>query len=181
MLLILGGLIWGAVAAVSAGINFVAGLFNPEKTPQLVAGSNCQPQQIRVQAFVGTADKSPQLAFNSADKPYFWFSVTNTGPVECVFNVGTSGSFFRITSGSDNIWSSQDCVVDSPRTDTLMSLKPGKTVTSPADYWDRVRSSTQGCALADGLPEVTAGGASYVLKVEVNGVISENSEQFVLN
>jgi hypothetical protein len=181
VLAVLGGLIWGAVAAVNAGISFVAGVFNPSSSPILVAGGDCQPQQIKVEAFVGLKDKSRQLSFNSGDKPYFWFTITNTASVECNFNVGTSGTFYKVTSGSDNIWSSQDCNIDTDRTDTIMSLTPNKKVVSPADYWDRVRSSDQGCSIADGLPEVTAGGASYVLKAEVNGVISENRQQFVLN
>ena len=181
VLAVLGGLIWGAVAAVNAGISFVAGIFNPSSSPVLVAGGDCQPQQIKVEAFVGLKDKSRQLSFNAGDKPYFWFTITNTASVECNFNVGTSGTFYKVTSGSDNIWSSQDCNIDTDRTDTIMSLTPNSPVTSGADYWDRVRSSDQGCSIADGLPEVTAGGASYVLKAEVNGVISENRQQFVLN
>lgn len=181
VLLVLGGLIWGAVAAVSAGVSFVSGVLSPFKTPVLVAGGDCQAQQIKVEAFVGLKDKTRQLAFNAGDKPYFWFTITNTASVECNFNVGTSATFFKITSGSDNIWSSQDCNLTENRTERIMLLKPNQPVTSGADYWERVRSSDQGCALADGLPEVTAGGASYVLKAEVNGVISENSQQFVLN
>jgi hypothetical protein len=181
VLLILGGLVWGAVAAVSAGISFVSGIFNPSKTPVLVAGSDCQPQQIQVKAFVGTSGKIEKLSFAVDEKPYFWFSITNTASVECKFNVGTNATFFTITSGNDHIWSSKDCNLDAARTDTIMSLAPNKTVVAPADYWDRVRSSSAGCALKDGLPSVTAGGASYYLSAEVNGVISENSPQFVLN
>lgn len=181
VLLVLGGLIWGAVALVNTGISFVSGLLNPNKAPVLIAGGNCQPQEIKIEAFVGTSDKANQLAFNAGDKPYFWFTITNTSSVECNFNVGTSATFFKITSGSDNVWSSQDCNLIAPRTDTIMSLKPNKTVTSGADYWDRVRSSDSGCTSSDGQPEVGAGGASYVLKAEVNGVISENTQQFVLN
>ena len=180
MLLVLGGLIWGAVAAVNTGISFVSGVSNPSSSPVLVAGGDCQPQQIKVEAFVGIKDKSRHLSFNSGAKPYFWFTITNTASVECNFNVGTSATFYKITSGSDNIWSSQDCNLGANRTDTIMSLTPNKKVVSPADYWDRVRSSDQGCSLADGLAEVTAGGASYVLKAEVNGVISENSQQLSL-
>jgi len=181
VLVVLGALVWGVFAGISAVFGFVGGILNPTKTPVLVAGGTCQPQQIKVDAFVGTADQTNQLAFNAGDKPYIWFTITNTSTVECNFNVGTSATFFKITSGQDSIWSSQDCKLSSPRTDTIMSLKPNTPVTSLADYWDRVRSSDQGCSLKDGQTEVSAGGASYVLKAEVNGVISENTQQFVLN
>jgi hypothetical protein len=60
-------------------------------------------------------------------------------------------------------------------------LKPNDTLTAPASPWDRVRSGDVGCAAADGLPEVTAGGASYILEADVNGILSTNKPQFVLN
>ncbi len=180
-LAILGGLIWGVYAGISAGISYVGGLFNTEKPAVIAEGDDCQPQQIKVEAFVGTKDKQNQLAFNAGDKPYFWFTITNTASVACKFNVGSSASFFKVTSGSDNIWNSQDCNLGTERTDRIMLLSPNQPVSADADYWQKVRSSDQGCSVADGLPEVTAGGASYFLKAEVNGVISENTQQFVLN
>ena len=181
VLAVLGGLIWGIYAGISAGISYVGGLFNTEKAPVLTEGDNCEPQQIKIEAFVGTKNKESQLAFNAGDKPYFWFTITNTASVKCKFNVGSSASFFKVTSGSDNIYSSQDCNLGAERTDLIMLLNPNQPVSSEADYWQRVRSSDQGCSIADGLPEVSAGGASYFLKAEVNGVISENTQQFVLN
>lgn len=180
-LAVLGGIIWGLYAGISAGISYVGGLFNSDKAPFLTEGDNCEPQQIKVEAFVGTKDKTNQLAFNAGDKPYFWFSITNTASVKCKFNVGSSATFYKVTSGSDNIYNSQDCILETERTDLIMLLNPNQAVSSDADYWERVRSSNQGCSAADGLPEVSAGGASYFLEAEVNGVISENTQQFVLN
>jgi len=179
-LAIFAGLIWGIVTAVGAAVGWVTGLFNPSQ-PTMVAGANCQPQQIRVEAHVGTAAKEYQGAFNPGEYPYLWFTVTNTGPVECKFNVGSSVTFYTITSGSDNVWSSKDCKLTAARTDYEALLQPSVTLASDPSDWQRVRSSGDGCSIADNQPEVSAGGASYILKAEVNGVISENTTQFVLN
>lgn len=180
-LLVLGGLVWGAVAIVGGVIGWVGGLFNPNKAPNQVAGADCQPQQIRVEANVGNANKEYQGAFNPEEYPYFWFTVTNTGTVECKLNVGSSVTYYRVKSGSDNIWDSKDCKLDAPREDYPTILKPNVPVANPPSDWQRVRSSADGCSIADGQPTVGAGGASYLLTAEVNGIISENTVQFVLN
>lgn len=180
-LLVLGGLIWGAVAVVSGVIGWVGGLINPNKAPTQVAGADCQPQQIRVEANVGTADKQYQGAYNPDEYPYFWFTVTNTGSVECKMNVGSSVTFYRVKSGNDNIWYSADCRLDTPREDYVTTLQPNAPIAAPSSDWQRVRSSADGCSVEDGLPAVAAGGASYLLTAEVNGIISENTVQFVLN
>ena len=173
-------LIWGIIATVMAFFGWVGSLFNGDKPPTVVAGETCQSQQIEIKAYVGTVDAQEQLAFNPGDKPYFWFSVTNTGTVECKFNLGSDVTFYKVTSGTDNIWDSKDC--NSPRfSSEPMLLKPNETLSSPAGPWDRVRSDSSGCAEKDGLPVVAAVGASYVLEAEVNGILSTNKTQFVLN
>jgi hypothetical protein len=174
------GLIWALIAATTALFGWVGSIFNPQKAPTIVAGDTCQSQQITVDAHVGTSNAQDQLAFNPGDTPYFWFSVTNTGTVECKFNLGSDVSFYKITSGSDSVWSSKDCNTERFASEPLM-LQPKVTLASPASRWDRVRSDNSGCALKDGLPEVTADGASYVLQAEVNGILSTNKPQFVLN
>jgi hypothetical protein len=179
-LLVLGGLIWGVVAGVSAVISFVNNLFNPGASSTLVAGADCQPQQISIEAHVGTSASEVQGAFNPGDAPYFWFTVTNTGPVDCKFNVGSSVTFYSVTSGSDNVWNSKDCK-GVTREDFVTTLKPNQPVSNPPTDWQRVRSSGSGCSIADGQMTVPADGASYVLHAEVNGVISANTTQFVLN
>jgi hypothetical protein len=180
-LLVLGGLVWGAVAIVGGVIGWVGGLINPNKAPNQVAGADCQPQQVRVEANVGNANKEYQGAFNPEEYPYFWFTVTNTGTVECKLNVGSSVTYYRVKSGNDNIWDSKDCKLEAPREDYPTILKPNVPVANPPSDWQRVRSSGDGCSIADGQPTVGAGGASYLLTAEVNGIISENTVQFVLN
>lgn len=174
------GLIWAIIIAITAFFGWVGSLFNPNQTPTLVAGSTCQSQQIKIEAHVGTSDAQEQLAFNPGDKPYFWFTVTNTGSVECKFNLGSDVTFFKVTSGSDNVWNSRDC--NTPRSSAEpMMLQPNVSMRNPVGAWDRVRSDDSGCAAKDGLPKVSADGASYYLEADVNGILSTNKPQFVLN
>jgi len=179
VLAVLIGLIWGIIAF----IGFIGGLIGGgnSQQPTMKAGDPCQAQQIKVESFVGTSKQQNQLAFNPGDNPYFWFRITNVGPVDCSFNVGTSGSYYFVKSGTESIWSSKDCNLDVKREDLLMLLSPNDPVTSGASDWQRVRSSSSGCAIKDGQPAVTADGASYIMHAEVNVVISENTVQFVLN
>ncbi len=174
------GLVWGLIAGVMAFFGWVGSVFNPNQAPTIVAGSTCQSQQIKIDAHVGTSNAQDQLAFNPGDTPYFWFSVTNTGTVECKFNLGSDVTFYKVTSGSDNVWNSKDCNSERFASEPIM-LQPNTPLSSPVGRWDRVRSSDAGCALKDGLPSVTADGASYVLQAEVNGILSTNQPQFVLN
>ena len=174
------GLIWGLIAGTIGFLGFVGSMFNPNQAPTIVAGSSCQPQQIKIDAHVGTEDAQDQLAFNPGDTPYFWFSVTNTGSTECKFNLGSDVTFFKVTSGSDNVWSSKDCNAQRVPAEPIM-LQPNVSMANPAGRWERVRSNDSGCSLADGLPLVTADGASYILQAEVNGILSTNKPQFVLN
>ena len=174
------GLVWALIAGVLSFFGWVGSIFNPNQVPTIVAGSTCQSQQIKIEAHVGTSDSQDQLSFNPDDTPYFWFSVTNTGSVECKFNLGSDVTFFKVTSGSDNVWSSKDCTKPRASSDPLMLL-PNEPMSSPPGPWDRVRSDNSGCSTADGLPAVKADGASYVLQAEVNGILSTNKPQFVLN
>ena len=125
VLAVFGGIIWGVIAFISFVFGLIGGFFHPAQ-PNQVAGGDCQAQQIKVEAHVGNAKSEAQSAFNPSDYPYFWFTVTNTATVECKFNVGTSASFYTVTSGNETIWTSKDCILDNPRTDTIMSLPPVK-------------------------------------------------------
>ena len=174
------GLIWALIAGVMSFFGWVGSIFNPSQSPTIVAGADCQSQQLSIQAHVGTEQGQEQLSFNPGDTPYLWFSVTNIGTVECKFNVGSDVTFYKITSGTDVVWNSKDCNTERTPAEPIVLL-PGKEMTAPAGPWDRVRSGDAGCAATDGLPVVTAEGASYILEADVNGILSTNKPQFVLN
>ena len=177
---ILCGIILGVVAGVSALFGWVGALMNPSPAPTLVAGAECQAQQISVEAKVGTANSESQTAFNPDENPYFWFTLTNIGSVSCKLNAGSSVTFYTITSGSDRIWSSKDCL-EVLREDTEITLNPNEPISAQPSDWQRVRSTISGCSIADDQVPVEADGASYFLEAEVNGILSSNKPQFVLN
>lgn len=134
------------------------------------------PEGIALQVFVGDGS-SPKSSFAADQNPRLWFNITNTSQKPCYFNVGSKVQFFKITSGSETIWTSADCDRSSD-TNSRIILEPGILKMSPVGEWYKVRSSQTGCG-ADQKPVVT-GGASYHITVSVNDVQS-NDVQFVLN
>ena len=139
--------------------------------------ADCQPGSVEILARIGD-EAGARSSFNTSEKPLIWYEVTNTSPVDCTFNLGSRVTFFTITSGNETYWSSKDCD-RSTDIDSTITLKGNQTLVSPKGVWERVRSSGEGCG--EGQRAVPAGGASYFLKVEVNGVYSENRVQFLLN
>ncbi len=185
-LIVLFGLMAGVISGVASLFSQPRVVAIPGSTETALASSDaskaCAPGAVEVQAFVGTDARSTQLRFAAAEKPYLWFSLTNLGSVACTFNVGSKVQFFNIVSGPDAIWSSKDCDRAADQ-DLNIILQAGKTITGPAGVWERVRSSTvaTGSGCGAGQPTVLAAGSSYRLTVTVNGVISSNSVQFVLD
>ncbi|MEN9715342.1 MAG: hypothetical protein RJA35_809 [Actinomycetota bacterium] len=187
------GLIWAVVAGVTAVVGWVGGLFGGSK-PAVTASAGtsagndsanaasakyttCMPKGIDLMAVVGDGSK-PQSSFAAATSPKFWFVVTNTSDKPCYYNVGTKAQVYKVTSGSETIWSNADC--KAAVSNYRMLLQPGVSTTSPAITWDRVHSSATGCDRASGQGIATGGGASYHLQVTLNGVAS-NDVQFILN
>lgn len=112
-------------------------------------------------------------------QPQLSMSITNSGASACTFDVGTDAQLYLITSGSDQIWSSKDCQT-APAANKQV-LQPGKALSTTPFGWDRTRSSTTTCT--GSRPEVTAGGASYHLSVQLGAAKSSGtnaSKQFVL-
>jgi hypothetical protein len=184
-LLVAIALIWSGVSAVIGALTGgnttptpMASASAPESNVEVEAGQECPPGTVFVEALVGNESGESMMSFKSSETPYIWFSLTNTNNVDCTFNAGSSVQFFNITSGEQLIWTSEMCD-RSELTDGNVVLVAGETISSPPQPWEKVFSSESGCG-ADQEPVVT-GGASYHLKVEVNGELSKNSVQFVLN
>lgn len=115
------------------------------------------------------ADQNPQLSIR----------LTNTSEADCSINVGTSAQSFTVTSGSDAWWRSTDC--QSEPSDMIVTLEAGQIVTSASPItWDRTRSSVDTCS-DDSRANAPAGGASYHLAVEIGGIPSTTTAQFILN
>lgn len=104
--------------------------------------------------------------------------LTNTGPVDCTLDVGTSKQRFVITSGTDTWWRSTDC--QSEPSDMIVTLKAGQTVESAEPLtWDRTRSDVSTCG-DENRPRAPGGGAAYHLSVELGDVKSATTVQFFL-
>ena len=175
-------LIYGIFVAISAGVSAVSsalGIKAPSSTAAATPGkpTTCAKGVVSVQAFIGDG-KSPKSTFVASEKPYIWFNLTNNGSVPCYLNVGTNQQSYKITSGSELIWTSRDCIPYNG-SDSNVLMPVGETKTSPASYWDKVHSSVNGCGATTESPVVT-GGASYHLQITVDGNVS-NDVQFILN
>jgi hypothetical protein len=179
--------IWLGTAGISGLINGAA----PEETvapealeavePETGSASAepiaCPPGSVLAEAFIGDQDET-RGSFASDETPLIWYSLTNLGPVPCVFNAGARVTFFTITSGEETIWSSRNCDRTGD-TDLSVLLQPNVPFLAEKAPWMKVRSSDTGCG--EEQRKVVTGGASYHLKVEVNGEISTNRQQFLLN
>ncbi|MEN9954339.1 MAG: hypothetical protein RLZZ41_3 [Actinomycetota bacterium] len=184
-LAIIVSLIWGGVNAVGL---WTAGAPGPEEVtlPEGVnessvvveAGQPCPPGTVSVMAQVGDSAGVLMNRFGSDETPHIWFTITNTNSVDCTFNVGAKVQYFTIKSGDQQIWTSRQCSREG-LTDNEILLTAGQTISSPAAPWEKVFSSPTGCGV-DQAPVVT-GGASYHVEAEVNGELSSNDQQFVLD
>ncbi|WP_205791401.1 hypothetical protein [Microbacterium sulfonylureivorans] len=142
---------------------------SPSGTP---SAEPCVATDIDVEAI------TTQDSYSADQSPAFSIRLTNTGSTDCTFNVGTSGQAFTVTSGSDTWWRSTDC--QSEPSDMIVLLTAGQTVTSSAPLtWDRTRSAVGTCD-DDTRPRAPGGGSSYHLAVEIGGVASTDTAQFLL-
>jgi hypothetical protein len=192
VLAILVGLVWGLIALVGGLVHTVGGWFGGSKpaatsaagsqsgNTQAEAGTKyttCMPAGLSLQAIVGDGS-SPTSTFATGANPRFWFTLTNTSSKPCYFNVGTAAQVFKVTSGSELIWTNSDC--KSETSNQRLLLQPGVANNSNPITWERVRSSSTGCDLASGQSKAVGGGASYHLQIVISGLAS-NDVQFVLN
>jgi hypothetical protein len=171
---LLGGLIVGLV-------NIVQGFFagNPAASGAgAVAEGACDPKDITLVAKVMDNQGVERPAFESGINPFFGYDITNIGSKDCLVDLGPKETYFKVTSGDETIWNSVDCDRSGLATAPI-TLRAGETKVSELGEWYRVSSSSTGCG-AEQTPVVT-GGASYHLTVEVGGLISKKTSQFILN
>ena len=121
---------------------------------------------------------SDQNTYPSGQNPKLSIRLTNHGVKDCTMNVGTTTQKYTVTSGSDTWWRSTDC--QSEPSDMVVLIKAGQTVQSAAPLtWDRTRSSVSTCN-SQSRPKAPGGGASYHLGVEIGGIASARTAQFIL-
>ncbi len=147
------------------------------ETPQQTAPAEptapaCAERDLVVEPVVG------QDSYAADQNPQFSIRLTNTGSADCTLNVGTSAQSFTVMSGSDIWWRSTDC--QSEPSDMVVLLTAGQDVTSAVPLtWDRTRSAVGTCD-EPSRPRAPGGGASYHLSVEIAGIPSTTSAQFLL-
>ena len=148
---------------------------------------DCAPGVVSVEVMVGkivqtnddgTQTKEILTNFDSSTFPALWYQITNKGSVDCKFNVGPRVTFYTISSGDQTYWSSKDCNREGLQ-DTIVELKANQTLEAIASEWEKSYSSETGCGV-EGNDTVPAAGATYKIRVEVSGVLSEE-KRFVLN
>ncbi|MFC0680562.1 hypothetical protein ACFFGH_22250 [Lysobacter korlensis] len=140
-----------------------------EEQPADGSPAACSAASVTLEAVM---DKDNYAA---GELPQLSLKVTNTGATPCVLEAGTDVQEYRITSGSDLIWSSSHCL-QNPQPSEIV-LKPEQSVSPTPFEWSRERSDPNTC---DGeRPAVIGGGATYVLQVFVGDLQSEQN-RFVL-
>lgn len=114
--------------------------------------------------------------YAAGEEPELQMRLANVGAGECSINVGTTQQEFLITSGTDRIWSTQDCQLE-PQ-DQLIALAAGASEEIPTApfAWDRTRSSAANC---DAAP-VAARPGWYHLTVRLGEFASAETRQFEL-
>ena len=194
-LVVIGGVVWAAVAQPWRGLTDAAeqpkpaptaavtpvgtpspAAMTPAPTPQPTSTDPPVPQPCDPE----TIDLVPIVHGETFEtKPVtLGMRLTNTGSVDCTLDVGTSKQRFVITSGQDTWWRSTDC--QSEPSDMVVTLTAGQTVESAAPLtWDRTRSDVGTCA-NENRPRAPGGGAAYNLTVELGEIKGAKSAQFYL-
>ena len=83
---------------------------------------------------------SDASSYGAAAQPSLTVRITNTGANSCAIDAGAGQLELLITSGSDRIWSSLDCVADDAP-ERLLLLAAGDADGETTVAWPRVRSN----------------------------------------
>jgi hypothetical protein len=129
----------------------------------------CTAASVTVEAVMDKED------YAQGERPQLSLKITNTGEAPCLLKAGTDVQEYRITSGSDLIWSSVHCQKETQPAERV--LKKDESVSTTPFEWSRERSDPNTC---DGeRAAAVGGGATYVLQVFVGDLQSE-ANRFVL-
>jgi hypothetical protein len=107
----------------------------PSPAPSPTAAAACAGAALKVEPAVG------EDSYRVGTSPRLTLSVTNTGPAPCTADLGSAVVELLVFSGSDRIWSSDDCSKPGPA--DVTTLAPGKPVVQRV-VWDG-RRSRPGC------------------------------------
>ena len=186
VLALLVSVIWG-IPQLFSGQSASDIIDSNEASSDVSSLEDCAPGVVSIEVMVGKINETNSDGsqsrevlnnFDAGTMPALWYQITNKGTVDCKFNVGPRVTFYTISSGDQTYWSSKDCNREGLQ-DTFVSLKANQTMEAIASEWEKSYSSENGCGL-EGNDPVPAAGATYKIRVEVSGVLSEE-KRFVLN
>ena len=125
------------------------------KTPS--PDESCDPKNISIALNAGPN------SIESGKDAAFDIAVTNNGSDACTIDLGDKSRVLTITSGSDRIWSSQDCATEEEAS-RLVLLRPGSANVATV-VWDGQRSDKQ---CTSDLPSPRSG--TYKLEIKMKDV-----------
>jgi hypothetical protein len=126
-----------------------------EQTDDADAARTCTAADLTL---VVAADAA---SYPAGTNPTFSVRITNTSDSSCTVDAGEANRELLVTSGSDRIWSSLDCVADDAPERILLLAASGSD-DPVAVVWPRVRSDD---ACGEGLPEPRPGTYHVVAKL----------------
>ncbi len=138
---------------------------SPSATEGALSVDACQPGDLVVSA------ATDRQSYPEGENPVLELRVDNTGEEPCEANLGTSQQVFTVYSGSDRIFSTQDCQVEVE--DAMMEISPDEQERSRFT-WPRVRSAPD-CAEVGSEPR----SGTYRLEVSL-GELSAQPVSFTL-
>jgi len=138
---------------------------SPSSTEGSLSAAACQPGDLVISA------ATDRQSYPEGEDPVLELRVDNTGDEPCEANLGTSQQVFTVYSGSDRIFSTQDCQVDGE--DTMLEISPDEQERSRFT-WPRVRSAPD-CAQVGSEPR----SGTYRLEVSL-GELSAQPVSFTL-
>lgn len=112
-------------------------------TPPATAATPCQGPALQVSV------KTDAAAYAAGVNPVLTMTIKNAGTTPCTRDLGAAATELTITSGTDRIWSSDDCSKGGAAKLTVLKANESKTVTLT---WNRKRSKpVAACVGADAL------------------------------
>jgi hypothetical protein len=138
---------------------------SPSSTEGSLSAAVCQPGDLVISA------ATDRQSYPEGEDPVLELRVDNTGDEPCEANLGTSQQVFTVYSGSDRIFSTQDCQVDGE--DAMIEISPDGQERSRFT-WPRVRSAPD-CAEVGQEPR----SGTYRLEVSL-GELSAQPVSFTL-
>ena len=108
----------------------------PSPTPARAAGQPCRDTDLQVMATANAKE------YAAGARPRLSLVVTNLASVSCTRDLGAAARELRVVSGTDRVWSSDDCAPGGAA--DVVLLEPGRSRSYPVT-WSRTRSKP-GCA-----------------------------------